>query len=186
MYVKANADGYALALYDLHKEEKKISSTYEFIVAFYDSIVQDKNIINFLANAKIPKQEKYNVVELWAKNDSTLKTFITFLKVIIDKNASNILLRILSIYISRVEKDLNILRVKFISALPIAQNTLAKIIKKLELQYSKKVILKIFIDKSLISGFRIEINNEVIEQNIKNDLDKISRLIINEKGGLND
>ncbi len=44
MYIKANADSYALALYDLHKEEDSVRSTYENILSFYELLCNDRAI----------------------------------------------------------------------------------------------------------------------------------------------
>ncbi|MCE6061622.1 ATP synthase F1 subunit delta [Mycoplasmopsis agalactiae] len=186
MFVKANADGYALALYDLHKEEKHVSSTYENILSFYELLSNDKEVFSFFNSTKIGLEEKYKIADELVQENKSLKTFANFLKLLISKNNSSLLLQALSIYIRLVESELNILRAKLISAFEIDNQTKIKIIEKLENKYNKKIKLTTFIDKSLIFGFKIVIGNDIIEQNAKADLEKISSLINNKNGGLND
>ncbi|MBZ4212445.1 ATP synthase F1 subunit delta [Mycoplasma sp. U97] len=185
MYTKANPDGYALALYDLIKEEKNIEKTYDTIASFYNLVKENIDVINFLKSFKVSQYDKFKIIDEFALNDDKLKTFSTFLKVVTKNNYAGALIRILSIYLKIVEKELGIIRANIITAFEIEEKILEKIKLKLEKNLSKKVILKTYLDKSLISGFRIEFNNKIIEQNIKKDLEKIGLLMKKNKGGLN-
>ncbi len=185
MYIKANADSYALALYDLHKEEDSVNSTYENILSFYELLCNDRAISSFFNSSKIAVEKKYELANEIVQYDEKLKTFANFLKLLITKNNSSLLQQALSIYIHIVEDDLNIIRAKLISAFEIDNELKIKIIQKLEQKYNKKIVLNTYIDKSLIFGFKIVIGNDIIEHNAKADLEKISSLINDKNGGLN-
>lgn len=80
---------------------------------------------------------------------------------------------------------LNILFAKIITAYPLSDEQLKAIKNKLEKQYNKKIEIQTAIDSSLISGFEIHVNSEIISKNYNEELNKIKNFIINEKGGIN-
>ncbi|WP_406617521.1 ATP synthase F1 subunit delta [Mycoplasmopsis adleri] len=187
MYSKANPDGYALALYELLKEQKLIKKTYDFFTDFYDYINQDNTLVMCLSNNTIKKEEKYKIVDdiypkLSISKDT--KLFSNFLKVLIERDRANLLNRIIEAYLTFAEKELNIARGKIYTAYPLSKEKLNKIIAKLEKSENKTIILKDYIDKDLISGFKIVLGNKIIEQNMETDLQKLL-LILTRKGGLN-
>lgn len=178
MYQQADAKSYALALFSLFEEEKLIKKTYDFMTEFSDFLEQDDKLIFYLNSYKTDEKQKFKLIDKMFKDKIDLKTFSNFLKVLTRKQSANLLKPTLKIYLKHADDFLGIIQGKLITAFDITKATINKITKKLEKEFNKKVILKNYIDKDLISGFRIEINNKIIEQNLQSDLNKIMQMIM--------
>ncbi|WP_027334952.1 ATP synthase F1 subunit delta [Mycoplasmopsis felifaucium] len=187
MYSKANPDGYALALFELLKEQKLVEKTYNFLAEFDDFINNDEIITTVLSNINETKEERLSLIDDISQKMSISKDtdiFKNFLKVLVDRNTASLLPRIMSAYLTMAQSYLNILSGKIYTAYPLKKETLNQIITKLEKEKNKRVILKDYIDESLISGFKIVLGNEIIEHNAETDLKKLL-LSITRKGGIN-
>ncbi|WHL49660.1 F0F1 ATP synthase subunit delta [Mycoplasmopsis bovis] len=69
-----------MALYDLHKEEDSVRSTYENILSFYELLCNDRAISSFFNSSKIAVEKKYELTYEIVQYDEKLKTFANFLK----------------------------------------------------------------------------------------------------------
>ncbi|ADN68829.1 ATP synthase F1 subunit delta [Mycoplasmopsis fermentans] len=183
MYSKANPEGYALALFELTKEEKDMKAINEVVVSLYNTVVESDKLVMILNDQALEKNKKFDYIDKIFKNISSSKLIVNFLKVLVERNAATLLRRSLEHYLKLSNEFLNIRFALITSAFEISEDKLKKIKQKLEKKYNTEIILKHQIDESLISGFKIKMDSLVIEQNFKKDLQELNT-ILTKKGGL--
>ncbi|VEU75152.1 ATP synthase subunit delta [Mycoplasmopsis maculosa] len=186
MFTKAKADSYALALFELINENNEINDYYKFLVDFNNELIKKEKIHLFFSDSKIEKNKKDEIVDYLTNNFNNLdlKYFNSFLKILINQGNSYLLPRIIKLIINFFEEKLNITIAHVYSAFSIDNEKVEKIKLKLENDYKTKIIIETHIDKNIISGFKIVLKNNVIENNMESDLQKIKENLLN-KGGLN-
>ncbi|MGV2392932.1 UNVERIFIED_CONTAM: ATP synthase F1 subunit delta [Campylobacter lari] len=186
MYTKANADAYALALYELINENYEIRQYYDFFVDFNKELISKSEIHLILGDPKLGNKEKFELINLIRDKfkDLDLGYFINFLKILVENGRVLLLPRILKLLIIFIENELKLARAKVYSAFALDEETILKLKNKLEKKYGLSIIIEHHIDQNIISGFKIVLNNDVIEQNMEADLQKIQEKLLR-KGGLN-
>lgn len=100
-----------------------------------------------------------------------------FLKILIQQNEVSLLRRIIAHYFKLANRELGIKNAIIYSAFSIPELKLKKIKDKLETKYGFQINLHHQIDEDLISGFKIVIDSNVIEQSYDLDLKKIETLL---------
>jgi F-type H+-transporting ATPase subunit delta len=81
-----------------------------------------------------------------------------------------------------INQEENKIIVKISSAEKLGEKTKEQLISNLKKRYAvKEVILVENLDKRLLGGMRLEINDEVIDLSIKNQLKKLQEYLIREK-----
>lgn len=180
MYLKANPEGYAQALFEIAKEEKLIDKIHPILSNFLDAILSDNKLLEILGDSNISKVQKYELIDDIFKVYK-IDVLNNFFKVIIERNAINLLIRIIKYYLKLSNAALNVRYAKIISAYPISGEKLAKIKAKLEKKTGSQIVLEAFVDSSLISGFKIKIDSLIIENNYEHDLQSIKEVLLKKK-----
>lgn len=65
------------------------------------------------------------------------------------------------------------------TVVPLTEEQLTKLLAKLEAKFNKKILLKQEIDKSIIGGLYIEIDNEIIDATIRSKYQEMKGLMLN-------
>ena len=63
MYLKANPEGYAQALFEIAKEEKLIDKIHPILSNFLDAILSDNKLLEILGDSNISKVQKYELID---------------------------------------------------------------------------------------------------------------------------
>lgn len=175
------ATRYAESLLLIAKENNKIDSYKEDIKTIEESFSL-ANIKPFFISSRISKQEKKDVINSVLK-DKTDKYILYFLYVLIDKNRIDHYDDIFKEFIHLCNEELNIKEGIIETPRPLNK----ELIKKLENTLSKdgkKIELYEKINKSLISGFKITIDNHVIDNSLKNKINDLENTLLRKDGNL--
>lgn len=109
-------------------------------------------------------------------NSETLKNF---LKLLFKNNQLKILPRILENFGKLYKDDLKILEANIYTPQKLNEKELNLLKKEIERRYqSPKIILNEIIDKNLIGGLKLQIEDEIIDASLKNLLFKLEKLLI--------
>lgn len=181
MYIKANPNGYALALFELVKEQKNFEEIHQQMKTLREIIDKNPELILYWKNANISLQDKWSLVDEILQGFD--KLIINTCKVIIERRASFMMKKIVTHYLKLSNEVLNILFAKVITAFELDEATIEKIKNKLEKQTNKKIEILTEIDPDLISGFQIVFDTELYQRNYKNDLLNLKNQIINDERG---
>lgn len=154
----------------------------------YDAILTDLNTIREITSSS---QELIDVMESPAISVNTKdeiinnvfsnqinEKLINFLKVLIDKKRFYELNEIIEAYSNKVDEIHNIKRVEVVSAVDVSDDKKQKLVEKLQNKLQKTVIANWHTDKSIIGGLVIKIDDDVIDNSLKNKLENLSKNII--------
>ncbi|WP_027121604.1 ATP synthase F1 subunit delta [Mycoplasma leonicaptivi] len=180
MYQKRNIAAYAVAIFDLVQEEKidlkQMQHEFETIKELFN---QHLEFFEYLKNDLIPETERLKIV------DEIFKDFhwviINTIKVIVQRKAIQFIKKIIIEYLKLSNRELKIRFIDVVSAFPLSKEELQKIKEKLQKTTRRTIEITNHINPNLISGFQIVSRTEILEVNIKNDLEKIKNNIIYNK-----
>ncbi|MBU4689802.1 ATP synthase F1 subunit delta [Mycoplasma zalophidermidis] len=178
MYQKANIDGYAIALYELVSENNELAQVHQTLSQIWPVFEEEQNFLKLLANPNIEKETKFDFIDQTFANIPNTELLAKFFKVVVQRRATTLLGRIIKQFFRLSNQTLGIKFAKVYTAFPLSEGRMNKIKSFLEKKYNSKVELNYILKPELLSGFRIEIDSDVIEQNIALDLEKLSSLII--------
>ncbi|MFA7075668.1 MAG: ATP synthase F1 subunit delta [Candidatus Izemoplasmatales bacterium] len=160
---------YARAVFSLALEKNLVDEVYKELNMFITSL--DDQSWKFFLHPKIDVQDKHQLIDIVIKN----KLLINFLKVVIDNNRFDLVKTIAEAYLDLINEMNQVIEVDVFSNLKINEVNIEKIKRNLEIKFMKKVIIKQFIDSSIIGGIRIEYQGCVIDQTINSSLDKMKK-----------
>ena len=161
------ANQYALAVFSLAKEKNIETSVLELLEKFVKGIKPET--YKFFAHPKISKSNKLDMLEKVIEN----KFLLNFLKVLVDNDRFSII-EAISLAYKDILNELNkVMNVKVISKKHLSKTNLNKIKTKLKDKYFKNINIIEELDDSIIGGFRIEFEGNVIDETINKQLDSI-------------
>ena len=169
------AKRYSEAFFSLALDKNKVSEYKEDLKLVLDTFKGVDSIDLFFASEKITKQEKKDLIEK-SFNEKISVDAKNLLKLLVDKGRMGYITEIAEDYFHLANENLNICEGLIESVRPIDETR----IKELETVLAKNgqtVVLKQKINKSLISGFRITLNNEVIDGSMKSKIDQMQDLL---------
>lgn len=169
------AKRYSEAFFSLALDKNKVSEYKEDLKLVLDTFKGVDSIDLFFASEKITKQEKKDLIEK-SFNEKISVDAKNLLKLLVDKGRMGYITEIAEDYFHLANENLNICEGLIESVRPIDETR----IKELETLLAKNgqtVVLRQKINKSLISGFRITLNNEVIDGSMKSKIDQMQDLL---------
>ena len=168
---------YGNALFELALEENRIDALYEEVQALMELLKENMDLIKILEHPRIDKEEKKKIVEDTFGN--RVSDEITGLMVmVVEKEHIGNILDILNYFIKLVKKQKNIGVASVTSAIDLSDSQKAAIEQKLiETTNYDTMEIAYSVDKSLIGGLVIRIEDRVVDSSIKTKLDKLSKTL---------
>ncbi|MBE5946763.1 MAG: F0F1 ATP synthase subunit delta [Lachnospiraceae bacterium] len=168
---------YGNALFELALEENRIDALYEEVQALMELLKENMDLIKILEHPRIDKDEKKKIVEDTFGN--RVSDEITGLMVmVVEKEHIGNILDILNYFIKLVKKQKNIGVASVTSAIDLSDSQKAAIEQKLiETTNYDTMEIAYSVDKSLIGGLVIRIEDRVVDSSIKTKLDKLSKTL---------
>lgn len=162
---------YSTALYSLAVENNKVECWQKEIKELMNLIKENPDFLNLLSSNFLSLEKRKEILSsLVVFDDAEINSF---LNIILDNNRINFLNDILESFNSLCNKHLGILEGIVFSVEKLSDeqiNSLELVISKKE---SIKIELKNIIDKSLIGGIKVLINDHVYDNSIKLHLQKL-------------
>lgn len=179
MLVQANVKGYAVAIFELVKEQNKFKVMHQDMETLLKIINQNPEFIAFLSNEFIAKKERLDLIDQVL--DGLDKLVINTVKVALERRSILYLKKIVTQYLKQSNEEMNISFVKVITPEPISEVLLDKIRIRLETDHGNTFEVVNVVNPSLISGFQIVSDSKIIQDNYLNDLNKLSNAIVQNK-----
>lgn len=168
---------YGNALFELAMEEHKLDELYDEAQVLVNIFKENYGLIRLLEHPQISKEEKKALIENTFKG--RVSGDMTGLMVmVVDKEHSKWLVRILEYFIGCVKKEKSIGIADVTSAVTLSDSQKADIEKRL-LDTTSYTSMEVTynVDKSLIGGLVIRIEDRVVDSSIKNKLEKMSKAL---------
>jgi len=161
---------YAKSIFDLAQEKSKLETVYEEANILVKVFKNDQFSLDFLTNPVLSFYKKKETFDKALKDKLDPFTMSIFYFVIKNKR-SNLLIQILEEYNLLYRAEKKIMYVDLITAKK-ANDELKNIIIK-RLGQSKKILLNEKVDKSILGGVLIKVNDKQFDSTVKNHINKI-------------
>ncbi|MBO6115073.1 MAG: F0F1 ATP synthase subunit delta [Lachnospiraceae bacterium] len=170
---------YGNALFELGCEENRLDELFEEVNAFIGIIDDNEELIKLLNHPQVNKEDKKKIVEdtfTGRISDDLLGLLVT----VVDKGHIINIKDILKHFIKLVKEKKNIGEASVISAIALSDEQKSNIEKRLlETTSYNEIETTYAVDKSLIGGLVIRIEDRVVDSSIKTKLDKLSKTLAN-------
>jgi F-type H+-transporting ATPase subunit delta len=171
--------GYALALFDIGKENNKLKKFKNDSKLVISLLEENPRYIQLLSTHNVEVDKKLAIhKETFDKQIN--KMIFNFIAILIERNKISHLIPSLKKLINFINEELDIHEGVVYSIKPLEE----AIIKKISIKTSKMLKMKISlinkIDSSLLSGIRVEVGDQVIDNSILTKLQKLKYELLEE------
>ena len=125
-----------------------------------------------------PEKDKAELVSLLSGENSD-SGYINFIKLLADNDRLGLLPEIVTLFKFISEKDAQALSADVFTAEELNDDQVEKIAKSLSKRTGKEVTITQHLDKSLLSGVRIQADDLVIDGSLKAKLEKLKSTLLN-------
>ncbi|AHX04073.1 ATP synthase F1, delta subunit [Ehrlichia chaffeensis str. Heartland] len=165
------ASCYAQALFSVSSNVNSICKNAEFVV----SVLENCNDISlFLSNPRVSREDKVKLIEVIG--DYIDSILVKFIMVVIENNRGNILLQILNTFLDLVKKHNREVSISVTSCAVLTKQEEEGICDALFEKYGKVVSITNNIDPSILGGFIIRVNFDVIDVSLNSYLQSLREL----------
>ncbi len=162
-------NNYSSVLLELYKDHEEAA---EESIRLYTRLKGDITMLNVLYNKLCCKKDKMHVL----LNDETLHYTKGFFSLVIQNNRSEYLLPIIKSFCRKYEEYAHVGRVKLCVARVISEQNKQQLVNYLKNKFGfLRVCLDIILDRSLIGGFVVCVNENLYDCSIKKTLNKLSK-----------
>ena len=166
---------YARALYDYSNSQNvthQVTGDFQNLEVF---LKKTEDLVKYLENPIVSTEAKAEILTKILKpqlNDVTFK----FLLILVDRNRINVLQSIISSYLELVYSVASIKMIEVASAFKFTNRQKNTLVKKLkQLTNAREIRLTLTIDPTLIGGFLIKTDSQVIDLTIKGQLQQLAK-----------
>ncbi|MGN0436525.1 MAG: ATP synthase F1 subunit delta [Wujia sp.] len=170
---------YGNALFELALEENRLDELYEEAVVLTSILRDNDELIKLLDHPQISSEEKLKVIETTFGGRAS-KDMTGLLIMVVEKGHIRNIIQILDHFISLVKKEKKIGVASITSAVTLSEVQKASIEKKLiETTSYETMEITYNVDKSLIGGLVIRIEDRVVDSSIRTKLNNLSKTLAN-------
>ena len=172
------ANRYALALYELAKENSELEIIEKNINDFLAIYNTSEDLKNFIKN---PTQSQSNQLEILKKISiemSLSKIIKSFLSILVTKRRIFFLNTIFLNFLSLVSKKRGELKASLISSKKLTNEELKNLSTELSQAMGTTVAFDYKVDETLIGGLKMQIGSLMIDTSIKNKLKKYEQIML--------
>ena len=170
------ADRYAKSLIDIAIERGQLEEVYEDAKGIIEICRKSREFDVMLKSPIIKGDRKAEVINALSKGKMTDISRL-FLNLLVNKGREYFLRDIMEAYCDRYDIVKGISRINLTTAVPVSPEIEKIIVKKLEDETKlTNITLKTKVDQSLIGGFIMEYNNNLVDRSIKRFLKEVKIL----------
>ena len=177
-FSNSTSRSYAIALYELSKENSELDSVEKEMKILDKLINQSSDFKEMILSPTISKENKRNVIFAIANKNNFSKILKKFLGYITIKNRLFFLKKIIEIFFNLVSKNKGELKAKLISPKKLSTEEQKKIQSELSKDFKSQLNINYEYDPDLIAGLIIQIGSVMIDTSIKTKLKKLERNMI--------
>ena len=174
------ASRYGMALFSIAEDRKQIDSLQLEAKELRKVLFENRDFITLLGNSFLTFGEREQVI------DKTISAFdkdiVSLIKVLIKNNRANQILDVLDAFNSYCNNARGVEEGLVYSVVPLDEQTLLKLQKKISQLEKVEVELINKIDPSLIGGLKVVINSHIYDGSIKNKLENMKIDLLKKEG----
>ena len=162
---------YAEALFLIAKEDNLIKEYQDEMNVIKDIFVENKEFLEILSSAFLSKEERKDTLSKVLK--TSYPSILNFFYVVIDNNRIKYIIDIIDAFNSDCNEYFGVKEGLIYSIEPLSKEQIKKISDKISRIEGVNIYLKNKIDKSLIGGVKVMINDHVYDDSIKHHLEQL-------------
>ncbi len=166
------ASRYSEALFDLAIEENCLKDVYTSYLTIVSAFETHSEILDVLSHPEITLDEKVEIVKD-AFGNLNAHT-VNFICILVEKNRLREVYNVFEDFEILYNAHLKIAVAKVYSVNALDPNQIENLSSKLNKKLGKEIKIKNIVDKSLIGGMKIVIDNHVIDYSIKTKINNLS------------
>lgn len=167
------AHRYAKALFEL-AEEKNLEEQIHTELQDFASLLQKQEMLRTLFYSKdIKFQKKQKTVHALLTGKTSIQ-FLHFLQVLIQKRREDIFDHVLKTYGVLLDKKLNRVRAKIVSATPLEKSMQDQIAALLGKSLKATVLLDVHVDPNVLGGFVLHVQDSILDLSLRRQLDNLA------------
>lgn len=170
-------DRYAESLFDLAKEENKVTQYLDDIKLVGEVLVSDPQIVQFFNHVLIENDKKIQLLDQSFKGNVD-QYVLNFLKLLVQSRRIRYIDDIVKSYIKLSNQYLGIEEGMIYTPYELTDQQIQDIEKAISQKENKKVTLKVSIDPSLLGGIKVQISNRIYDGTIKNKVEMLKKELL--------
>ncbi|OGF51568.1 MAG: ATP synthase F1 subunit delta [Candidatus Firestonebacteria bacterium GWA2_43_8] len=175
MLVKTIAKKYALALYEISKEENKIEEIKETVSNI--ALSTDNRAYRAFSNPKITLKEKEAEIKR-VFGEKLSKEMVSFLTLLVEKKRFIYFTEIAAEFKHIYDENHGFKTAGIKSAFALSEEQKARVTSALEKRYKSRFLVEYSVEASLLGGMIITIGTEMYDGSLKNRLAEIGNLLL--------
>ncbi|MFH0976709.1 MAG: ATP synthase F1 subunit delta [Spirochaetota bacterium] len=173
---------YAGALLDISVENNILPRIGEELESIVGIISSEKDFMLFLNAPIISKDKKKQLIDKLFR-DKVSQDIIIFLKVLIDNDRQSYIVDIYKNFVDLMDQINNRQKIKVITSVKLENATLKRIEEAISRKLKKTIIVEEEVNKSILGGIIIRIDDMLIDGSIVKDLNIMRAKLIETKVG---
>lgn len=175
------ANRYAIALLSIAREENKIKDYCDEITKIVEIFNENKDLLYLLKSYGLSINEKKEALKVIFE-DKISQYILNLFYVLIDNKRGGFILQTCNEFIRISLNELNIKSGMVYSTINLTSQEIKAMEKKVSSILNANVTLTNKIDSSLIGGFKIQVDDYILDDSIKTRLTNLKQTIILKKG----
>ena len=171
------AKRYSKALFQLGDEENKLDQLEKDFKQIEDLLKESKEFKTFIANPLISEIEKAKIMAELFK-DKLSATGYNFLQLLTNKKRSSVLPDVIEQFHLMLLRHRNILKGELVSVVDLSDTQVEQIKANIEKMTGKSVLFEKSLDPSIIGGFIVKVEDIIIDNSIRFQLNKLREQLI--------
>ena len=172
------SERYALALFELANENSEIDEIEKSVSQLLEICKKNSDFLNFLKNPTHQIEVQVKIFDEIFKIMSLKKTFKDLLRLIIIKRRIYFLDKILDKFIRLSSKKKGKVEAIFISSKNLSLDERNSVSQEISKAVNSNINFTFIIDKSLISGTKVQVGSLLIDTSVSNKLKRIKQSMI--------
>jgi len=177
-FSNSTSKSYAIALYELSKENSELEKVSENMKSLNELLVVSLDFKEAILNPTVSKEDKQKVISLIAEKNSFSETLKKFLSFIAIKNRLFFLGKIIESFLNIVSKNKGELKAKLISSKKLSEAEQLQVQNELSKDFKSHLNIDYKYDPDLIAGLIIQIGSVMVDTSIKTKLKKLEKNMI--------
>lgn len=171
------ANRYAVALLSIAREEEKVQEYIDEVEQILEVLDQNDGFVRILKDYGLTNEEKKETIDVCFKGKIREYILNTFY-VVVDNNRGAIIEDVLKEFVKLGYKELNIKKGFVFTTIILTKEELKQMEAKTSQLLNANVILQNKIDKNLVGGFKIQVDDFIIDQSIKHKLSDLKTTLL--------
>jgi F-type H+-transporting ATPase subunit delta len=172
------ANRYALALYELAKENLELESVEKNVIEFLTAYKTSEDLKNFIKNPTQSQSIQLEILDKISAQMNLSKIIKNFLSVLIIKRRIFFINKIFLNFLSLASKQRGEIKASLVSSKNLTREELDTLNKELSQAMGTPIAFDYKVDENLIGGMKMQIGSLMIDTSIKNKLKKYEQTML--------